>query len=940
MYLNIPTVNLPASLRQERKLGLSIQPRPFYATLALCCVLVFAAANSGAQQNNTINTVAGGVPFNSVALQTAIPNPTGIAEDANGNIYIASQYSYYIYKLNAGTLSAFAGTGIFGFGADGVPATSSPLASAVAVATDKPGNVYIIDGDRLRLVNTQSTAITVLGVTIQPGNIATIADTNGKNCPNAESGPPPTCGDGGPAALAEFFAPQAIYIDGSGNLFIADTTDEEIRFINTQSTAVTVLGVTVQPGNVATVAGNGLTCNGPTVPCGDGGSAIAQGGKGAKLDLPQGLITDKAGNLYIGDTRDQRIRCVANVAGGCPNTKYTTTTVGELVPYAGSGIVCPTPTSGCGDNGPKLNGRFHNPAGLWLDSIGDLYVADQWDNRIRQVAPGASGNVITVCGNGTPGDVDGKCPTGVEFYGPLAIIIDGSGSVTIADSGNALIRQGQIKTAMVTTIAGSGSVGDGGAASSASLANPVGVAWDPSGTNYYILDNGNNRVREVMPANGNTISTVVGTGHPSQPGSIGDGGPATAATLSNPNGIAVDANGNIYIADSTNSVVRVVNMQSTTLTVGAVQVPAGDIATIAGNSGFGGCEPSSAQCGDGEPATGPDVRMDYPIAVAVDAQGNVYISDYYDNRVRCVVNVAGGCPNSKFPNPSVGWIVTYAGNGNPGHFGNGGPGDTAYLNFPYGIAADSPGDLYIADSQNSEIRCVLGALGGCNGSPLPVGDIFDYAFNTLPKFGGDGGPAIKASMDIPQGAGLDPTGNLFVGGGGDSVVQRVDFPTKVVITVAGNPNHPGNIGFAGDGGPSTAATLDNLGLSVDGAQQLLIADSGNNRIRQVDMVPTATLWNKKLNFPNTTVGQKSTPLNIKMQNAGLASLPLGTTDLGGADPQDFAISSNSCVTQESPQSFCYVGVTFTPTQTGTRTATVTINTSLGGQVVTLTGVGQ
>jgi len=177
----------------------------------------------------------------------------------------------------------------------------------------------------------------------------------------------------------------------------------------------------------------------------------------------------------------------------------------------------------------------------------------------------------------------------------------------------------------------------------------------------------------------------------------------------------------------------------------------------------------------------------------------------------------------------------------------------------------------------------------------------------------------------------------------------VDAPTQTIITVAGNDKKPGNLGFGGDGGLSTQATLDNLGLAVNSTNQLLIADQGNDRIRQVDMVPTANLWNRKLTFPNTPVGQTSSPLAAKMQNAGLASLPVSSVQLGGNDPGDFNIVANAqgelpCTPQVSPgpgsQQFCYVTVTFSPQQTGTRTATVTINTSLGPQVVNLTGVGQ
>ena len=245
---------------------------PMMLAMLAVCFLAFLLPAS-AQQNNTINTVAGGASYSSVALQTLIPNPTAIAEDSSGNIYIASQYSYYVYEVNpsTGALSVVAGSGIFGpsNGGDGGPATSATLSSVVAVAVDKSGNVYIVDGNRIRLVNTQTSAITVLGVTIQPGDISTVAGT-GANCPDAGVDYP-SCGDTQPAGQATFYAPQGIYIDGSGNLFIADSTDQEIRFINVGSSAVTVLGVSVGQGDIVTVAGNGYICNTPGTVCGDGG---------------------------------------------------------------------------------------------------------------------------------------------------------------------------------------------------------------------------------------------------------------------------------------------------------------------------------------------------------------------------------------------------------------------------------------------------------------------------------------------------------------------------------------------------------------------------------------------------------------------------------------------------------------------------------------------
>ena len=965
MYVNVPTLRQAACRRNERKPGLKI-PRSFYAMLTLSCWLLFTASFSRAQ--NDINTVAGQAPYNATATLTAIPNPTGIAEDASGNIYIASQYSYYVYKVNptTGTLAPIAGTGIFGVAGDNGPALSATLSSAVAVAVDKSGNVYILDGNRIRVVNTQPSApIIVLGVTIPAGDIATVAGSR-QACQNptqawtrasatsVASGP---CGDGGPASLATFATPQAIYIDGSGNLFIADTIDERIRFINTGSTAINVTGQLVPPGVIATLAGNGWICNDPNNACGDGGSAIALGeasGVGSKLDLPQGVVTDSAGNLYIGDTRDQRIRCVANVAGGCPQSAFTKTQVGEIVTYAGAGApFCTNPTNNSCNNNKnnpdKLNALFHNPSGVWVDSAGNLYVADQWDNQIREVTPGAGGAVSTVCGYGAAGSENGKCPAGVEFYGPLAVILDSAGNLTVADSGNSLIREGQTSTGLMGTIAGSGLVGDNGPATSASLANPVDAKWDPTGTNFYIADNGNNSIREVM-ANG-IISTVAGTGHPSQwctePPPLncnGDYGPATAATFDNPNGIALDVSGNIYIADSSDSAVRVMNTQppgGNAITVVGITIQPGEIATVAGQMGVE-CLGEPA-CGDGGSATSANV--DYPIAVSVDPQGNIYISDYYLSRIRCVVNVAGGCPNAVNPNPSVGTIVSIAGvvgGRGPGH--NGINADKSKLLYPYGLSTLT-GGLIFDDSGNNEVRCVALVSNGC-GTGTQLEFIYDYALNGSTGCGGDGGPAISASENVPQGLGLDPSGNLYFGGGGDFVVRRVDASTQNIMSVAGSCT--GNPEFSGDGGLSTSAQLDNLGLSVSGAEELLIADDGNNRIRQVDMVPEVALYKLTLNFGDETVGQTSAPLTATMQNYGLATLFITSTGIGGSDQGDFSIvpGSNTCVNQLPPgptsgngKSTCSVQITFTPTQTGTSTATLTFNTSAGAENVKLIGIG-
>ena len=607
MYANYSTLSLAANLRPERKPAL-LPSRPLCTLLAFNCLL-FVASIAQAQQNNTIGTVAGQAPPNPIATLATIPNPTGIAQDASGNIYIASQYSYYVYKLNPATnaLTIFAGTGIYGFSQipqQGAPATTTALSGPLAVAVDNnSGKVYIADNNRI-LVVVNDTIYAFAG--------------SGLACQQLQK----SCGDG-PALGAMFSNPQALYVDGSGNLFIADTGDNKIRFVNNQATAVVVTGITVPSGNVATLAGNGIQCNDPNAPCGDGGSAIAPNHNGARLDQPEGVVTDREGNVFIGDTRDERIRCVVNVPSGCPNAKNPDAAVGFIVGYAGSGYFCQKPTGSCNDGQTPLAAQFHNPAGVWLDPAGNLYIADQWDNKIRKVMSDASQAsavlcskvstcVITVAGTGVAGfGGDGGKPKDAQFAGPLDVILDRSGKMNIVDSGNNRIRQATNFT--INTIAGGGSIGNGGAATTASLANPANVAWDPTGTNFFIADSAYNLIREVTSNGTSTvISTVAGTGQPTSfdPQDNGDFGPASAATLSSPNGIAVDAFGNLYIAGApVNALVRVVNMQSSTITVLGVTIPAGAIATVAGTGTK--CENTNL-CGDGGSAIGPDASLTLP----------------------------------------------------------------------------------------------------------------------------------------------------------------------------------------------------------------------------------------------------------------------------------------------------------------------------------------
>jgi uncharacterized protein (TIGR03437 family) len=348
------------------------------------------------------------------------------------------------------------------------------------------------------------------------------------------------------------------------------------------------------------------------------------------------------------------------------------------------------------------------------------------------------------------------------------------------------------QTYRIATVAGSGTPGfsgDNGPAVSARLYNPNAVAVDSAG-NLYICDSGNARVRKV--SNG-VITTVAGNG---TPGFSGDNGPAASAQLNAPSGIAVDSAGNLYIADYNNQRVR--------------KVSNGVIATAAGTGVPG-------YSGDNGPAA--SAELNYPNAVAVDSAGNLYISDSVNYRIR---EVSGGT------------ITTVVGSGTLGSTGDGGPPTAADLSYPFGVAVDSAGNLYISDSGNERVREVSGGV------------INTIAGNGTPGFSGDGGPAASAQLADPEGVAVDSAGNVFISDFGNNRIRKVSG--GVITTLAGN----GAYGFSGDNGPPANAELDiPEGIAVDSGGNVYIADFGNNRIRELLVSPLsiAAVANAASNLP-------------------------------------------------------------------------------------------
>ena len=323
-----------------------------------------------------------------------------------------------------------------------------------------------------------------------------------------------------------------------------------------------------------------------------------------------------------------------------------------------------------GDGGLAISAELAQPVSVVKDGSGNIYISDQGNHRIRKISA-STGNISTIAGTTTSGySGDGGAATSAKLYYPYGIAVDASGNIYIADQANNRIRKVTASTGIITTIAGNGTAGfsgDGAAATSAQLNNPAAIAVDGSG-NIFIADQYNQRIRKITASTGN-ISTIAGTGTYSY---SGDGGAATSATFQNPTGIELDASGNIYIADLFNHVIRKITAST------------GFISTVAGSG-------TAGYSGDGGAAT--SANLNYPTDIALDDSGNLYISVQYSHRIRKVSALTGN-------------ISTVAGTGTAAYGGDGGPATSAQINFPTGVSADAGGNLYIADRENHRIRFV------------------------------------------------------------------------------------------------------------------------------------------------------------------------------------------------------------------------------------------
>jgi sugar lactone lactonase YvrE len=585
--------------------------------------------------------------------------PSGIAVDASGNAYVADAGNNSIRKIDpSGVVTTLAG-------APGLPGSANGLGAAArlseptGVAVDSAGFVYVADSgnNAIRKISPAGLALTLAGAPEEPGR----ADGQG--------------------AAARFWGPSGVAVDRSGTVYVTDTNNNLVRIVS-------------QDGVVSTLAGTG-----------EAGSADGPG-KAASFFHPSGIAIDDSGIAYVADSGNNAIRAIS------PSGAVTT-------------IAGPGRRRAAGGGRKYARASFSDPNGLAVDPSGNIYVADAGNGVIRKLAP--SGTATILAGRlGQAGSADGK-GAAATFFSPFGVALDQAGNAYVADGGNHTIRKiGRLGE--TTTLAGaaeaSGSAN--GAGSAARFLGPAGVALDAEG-NAYVADAGNHLIRKISP--GGEASTLAG----SEGESGSADGQGANARFSSPDGVAVDSLGNVYVADADNNAIRKI-------------APSGATTTIAGRAGM-------SEHVDGK---GQEALFSHPTGLAVDAKGNIYVADSGNNAIRKIA------PD--------GVVSTLAGGG----LGRAeGAGSSASFSSPSGVAVDSLGNVYVADAGNNAIRKVT-----------PAGIVSTLAGRAGEPGDADGPAGSVARFNGPVGIAFDGQGSLYVADANNNSIRKLTLDGEVV-TVAG-----------------------------------------------------------------------------------------------------------------------------------------------------------
>ncbi len=847
-------------------------------------IIVTAALSALQAQPYVISTYAGGPPATEPVLATnaAIGAVQGVAADAAGNVYFNALNC--VFQLDPrGTLTRVAGTSYGGYSGDGGPAINAQVATdygdggeQAGVAVDRDGNLYIVDtyNHRVRRVSPDGIISTVAG-----------DGTSGFS------------GDGGPATKAQLSYLSGIAADAAGNLFIADTGNSRIRRVSTD-------------GIISTVAGDGTQGF-----SGDGAPATS-----ARLNFPIGVAVDGAGNLYIGDSGNGRIRRVD--------------VNGIISTVSGDG----TPASS-GDGGPAVNAQLYYPAFVAVDPGGNLYITTR--GRVRRIS--ADGIITTVAGDGT-------YSYSAPFSSSLGVATDGNGNLYIADGPR--VRQVS-KAGVITTAAGNGLSyygGDNGPVAAAQINIGAGlqvgggVAVDREGS-LYLADTGNNRVRKVSPDG--IITTVAGNG---SAGYSGDGGPAINAQIAIPISVAVDRAGTLYIADTWNFRVRKVSTE-------------GIITTVAGNG-------TQGHSGDGGDAR--NAQIGYPFGLAIGADGSVYIADilyvrkvapdgvittlaafyagapagssvYDGNVLALAVDSAGNVYATDHVHDRVlqispaGTITPYAGTGVRGFSGDGGPAGSAQLAIPVALAVDGADNLYIGEwgntyPGNTRVRKVSAA-----------GIISTIAGTGSYGYSGDGGLAASAKIGFPYHLATGEHGDIYVADSQNSIRLLQPVGPAVSINIIANgasfvsgaiaPGELVVIGGSGLGPPtlvpaapaadgSYRSQLAGATVRVNGIAAPLVYASAN----AVAAIVPSSVAGETAQVTVTYQGQTSMPFPMRVAPSAPG---IFTQDFSGAGP---AAARNQDGSTNTPANPAKAGEVISLFATGLGRPGSAVRVTIGGEI--------
>ena len=633
-------------------------------------------------------------------------HPGGVTMDVFGNVYIADTADDTIRKIAPnGAVSTFAGSPGISGSADGL-GTNALFNAPQGVAADSSGNVYVSDTGNFTIRK------------ITPGGmVSTLAGLAG----NAGSA-------NGMGTNAAFYEPEGVAVDSSGNVFVADTWNDTIREVTPSGTVTTIAG---WPGNF--------------------GSTNATTGTNALFYEPEGVAVDGSDDVFVADTGNDVIREVA--ANG------TVSTLAGSVTNFGS------------TNATGTNALFDAPAGIALDSSGNVYVADYLNNTIREVTP--LGGVKTIAGSA--GNFGSSNGTNALFWGAQGVAVNPTNNniIYVADTGNSTIRQLALSsgTWTVSTLAGDASIGSMNAAgSTARFFWPMDVAPDGQG-NFYVADAANNTIRKIS-SNG-TVSLFAGF-----PGVIGSANAnGTNASFNAPQGVAVDSSGNVYVADTGNSIVREITS-------------GGAVSTLAGSVGNPGSSDGS----------GTSAQFDEPSGIAVNGSGVVFVADTWNHTIR---EISGGV------------VTTFAGSaGNPGSVD--GTNGAAQFNRPTGLAIDGSGNLYVSDLLNHTIRKITSGGTVSTLAGLPE------------TFGNTDGTNSAARFFEPEGIAVDSQDNVYVADAGNGTIRQLTASGTnwIVTTIAGFAGMTGSADNSGIG----ARFCYPAGLAWNGGV-LYVADSANNTLR-------------------------------------------------------------------------------------------------------------